>query len=481
MRKIQDPYLKIGEVPISEIKIDFKSRDDIPQILLGLKAIYEDQASLNKIMTILKQLAPMKNGRPGMNLWNIFVLAMVKLNLNCDYDRLHELANQHLTIRQMLGIGMFDKAYFESKTIQNNIKLFTPEILNQINVVIVQLGHRVSSKKKSLHAKCDSFVVETNVHFPTDNGLLYDAIRKVIILTNNLCEKYKIKGWRQKSHNIRKIKSTITKISKIKRSNPRKESSILQKQNNLKKAYKKLIKHSESFIEKSNLSIGQINEDCFLDSVAILEINKFINFAKIFIDQIKKRVFKKEKIPHREKIFSIFESHTEWLCKGKAKASFELGKKVAIVEDQYGFILSNKVMDRETDEKITISIIQETKKHFDNLTTCSFDKGFYSKENKEALSKLLDFPILPKKGRLSKKDIGLEHSKEFIKYRKKHSAVESAINALEVHGLDKCLDKGFYGFKRYIALAVVSRNIQKLGARLKIKAIKHLKKYKIAI
>jgi hypothetical protein len=104
-----------------------------------------------------------------------------------------------------------------------------------------------------------------------------------------------------------------------------------------------------------------------------------------------------------------------------------------------------------------------------------------SKENKEALSKLLDFPILPKKGRLSKKDIGLEHSKEFIKYRKKHSAVESAINALEVHGLDKCLDKGFYGFKRYIALAVVSRNIQKLGARLKIKAIKHLKKYKIAI
>ena len=148
MRKFQDSNLKIGEVPISKIKIDFKSRDDIPQILLGLKAIYEDQDSLKKIMKILKQLAPIKNGRPGMDLWTIFVLSMIKLNLNCDYDRLHELANQHHTIRQMLGMGMFDETYFELKTIQNNIKLFTPEILNQINIVIVKLGHKVSSKKK---------------------------------------------------------------------------------------------------------------------------------------------------------------------------------------------------------------------------------------------------------------------------------------------------------------------------------------------
>jgi len=149
MRKFQDPHLKIGEVPISEIEIDFKSRDDIPQILLGLKAIYEDRDSLNQIMEILKKIAPEKKGRPGMDLWNIFVLAMVKLNLNCDYDRLHELANQHNTLRQMLGIGTFDKTYFESKTIQNNIRLFTPEILDQINVVIVKFGHKVTSKKKT--------------------------------------------------------------------------------------------------------------------------------------------------------------------------------------------------------------------------------------------------------------------------------------------------------------------------------------------
>lgn len=318
------------------------------------------------------------------------------------------------------------------------------------------------------------------MHFPTDNGLLYDAIRKTIVLTSRLCLKYKLKGWRQKSHNLKKIKSITTTISKIKRSRPRKESSILDKKNKLEKAYKKLINRSEEFIEKANLSIEEVNKKATaLDFILIKEIEKFINYTKIFIDQITRRVFKEEKISHKEKIFSIFEPHTEWICKGKVKAPFELGKRVAIVEDQYGFILSSKVMNRETDEKVTIPIIKETKKRFDNITTCSFDKGFYSKKNKEELSKLLEFPILPKKGKLSKKDMELEHSKEFVKYRKKHSAVESAINALEIHGLDKCLDKGFFAFKRFVALAVASRNIQKLGAILKRKY--HRKKHKLKI
>ncbi|MCU7895922.1 MAG: ISNCY family transposase, partial [Candidatus Thiodiazotropha sp. (ex Lucinoma aequizonata)] len=56
---------------------------------------------------------------------------------------------------------------------------------------------------------------------------------------------------------------------------------------------------------------------------------------------------------------------------------------------------------------------------------------------------------------------------EFVRLRKEHSAVESAINALEHHGLDKCLDHGIDSFKRYIALAVVARNIQRLGAVLR--------------
>ena len=91
------------------------------------------------------------------------------------------------------------------------------------------------------------------------------------------------------------------------------------------------------------------------------------------------------------------------------------------------------------------------------------DKGFHSPANQEGLKTLLDHVTLPKKGKWSAADAVRETSDNFIAARKAHSAVESGINALEVHGLDKCLDHGIDGFKRYVALAVLSRNLQKIG------------------
>jgi len=467
MREILNNQYSFGEEDIAQVKIDIKSRDDIPKILLGLQSIYADSKTREKIFQLLEKIQSeevnKKVGRPGMHLWQIFVLAMLRLGLNCDYDRLQQLANEHKTLRKILGIGPMEEMYYELKTIKNNIRLFTPELLDQINNVIVNFGHTMcSGKKKTLHVKCDSFVLETNVHFPTDSNLLYDAIRKTIKLTAKLCKKYQIIGWRQINYNIKKIKSICRAINKIKKSNPRKPEMVLAKEQKLQKAYNKLIKRSEAFIEKSKIYIEILKNKFFVNDFE--EIEHFIFYAKLLIGQIKKRVFQGEKIPHNEKIFSVFQTHTEWICKGKAKAPFELGKRISIVEDQYGFILNATVMERQTDDKVAVPIIQKTKIDFENLSTCSFDKGYYSKENSEELSKILDLVVLPKKGRLSKKDQERENSKTFKKYRKKHPAVESAINALEVHGLDRCLDKGLNGFKRYVALAVASRNIQKIGA-----------------
>jgi len=92
----------------------------------------------------------------------------------------------------------------------------------------------------------------------------------------------------------------------------------------------------------------------------------------------------------------------------------------------------------------------------------------------------LDYIIMPKKGRLSAKDKQIEHSEEFIESRRKHSAVESSINALENHGLDRCLDHGVHGFKRYVALSVLARNIQILGHLLQQKELKRQKRRKAA-
>ena len=136
---------------------------------------------------------------------------------------------------------------------------------------------------------------------------------------------------------------------------------------------------------------------------------------------------------------------------------------VSTVEDQYGFILNHQVMQHQTDDQVAVPIIFETKEMFPNLVGCSFDKGFHSKPNQERLRGLLDKVTLPKKGKLSGKDKEREYSDEFLKAKRKHSAVESAIGALQNHGLDICPDKGFDGFLRYVAIGMLARNIQILG------------------
>ena len=118
------------------------------------------------------------------------------------------------------------------------------------------------------------------------------------------------------------------------------------------------------------------------------------------------------------------------------------------------------------DEAIAVSMVEQTQARFPDLRVCSFDKGFWSPGNRKALEELLDLPVLPKKGKLSSRDQAIEQSDDFVTSRRQHAAVESAINALEVHGLDRCLDHGLEGFRRYVAMAVVARNIQKLGVLL---------------
>ncbi len=204
----------------------------------------------------------------------------------------------------------------------------------------------------------------------------------------------------------------------------------------------------------------------------IVKVQQYIDHGKRQIAQIRKRVIKGESIPHNEKVFSIFEEHTEWISKGKAGVPVELGKRICIVKDQYGFILHHRVMENETDDKIAVSIIRETKERFQSFNSCSFDKGFHSPANQKALAEILDKVYLPRKGRLSKEAKEIEFSEDFMKARRKHSAVESSINALQNHGLDICRDHGIEGFKRYAALGILARNLQIIGHMIQQKELK---------
>ena len=478
MRKIMERQMKIDEVGIPAIKFDLRSRDEIPKILIGLQHIYSTPSVQNEVFKILKSIVPKgtdsNNGRPGIDLWKILVLGTIRLGCNCDYDKLQEMANNHKTLRQMLGHGTFDDYCYALQTLKDNVSLVTPEVLDKISQVVVKAGHTLVGMKEgeNLKGKCDSVVLETNVHYPTDINLLFDAIVKVIHLISLICLSVGIPGWRQSQHNIKKIKKLFRKVQNLKHSTSKNKKQKAERQELIIAAHQAYLDLVESFLERVKETVKILREEPLSKEEKLLLVEKYIKDAQRQINQIRTRVIEGKDIPHNEKVFSIFEEHTEWICKGKAGVSQELGLRVCILEDQYGFILHHQVMEKQTDDKVTVDMVKEAKKKFPGLNMCSFDKGFYTPSNREELRKLLEKVILPKKGKLSSSDKEVEYSEEFIQARRKHSAVESAINALENHGLDRCPDNGTAGFKRYVALAVLARNIQILGNIVQQKALK---------
>ena len=202
----------------------------------------------------------------------------------------------------------------------------------------------------------------------------------------------------------------------------------------------------------------------------------WVAHARTQIDQMRRRVVEGEKIPHGEKIFSVFEEHTEWICKGKSGVPQELGVRICVAEDEFGFIIHHTIGWKTTDDKLTIPVIEEIKKLFSNIKGCSFDKAFYSPENKKKLAELLEQPILPKKGKRSRLETEEETAEKFVEARKAHSAVESAIASLQNHGLSRCPDKGKPALERYVSLGVVAFNFHKLGSVIQKKRRKDKKR-----
>ena len=476
MRVVQNGQLIFGEIDVSKIVFDLKSRDDIPKILRGLQALYTNIPVRTAIFELLeKKLSPKvskTNGRPGMTLWNILVCGVIRLDLNCDFDRLHELVNNHITLREMLGHGMFDDVTYHHQTLKDNVSLLTPQLLDEINILVVNAGHVVAKKKEEegLRGRCDSFVVETHVHFPTDINLLLDAMRKSITLTAQWCEELAMTDWRQWVYNLRQVKQAMRTAQNKKRSKAKSPEQVAKNQVLIVQAHQTYLQVARSYLDRVGQTLVSITaqglSDVAVDLPRKTQIEGFMAHAVRQIDQIERRVIKGEIIPHAEKVFSIFQPHTEWISKGKAGVPVELGVKVCILEDQYQFILHHQVMQQQTDDQVTVEMVTQAKKRFPKLNACSFDKGFHTKDNQVELKAQLDLTVLPRKGKLSQAAKEEEQAQEFVKARRAHSAVESAINGLEVHGLDVCPDHGIDGFKRYVALAVLARNIHRIGAIL---------------
>jgi transposase, IS5 family len=477
MRQRFEQQMSLRTVPIADVKFSMKSRDELPPVLMALQYIFITPDLNEKVFELLEKKicsGKQKTGRKGMDLWHILVLAVVRHACDTNWDTLETWANHHTLVRKVMGVHSTafieeEEMAFQYQRILDNVSLVDEALLQEINLLVVETGHKLVKKKEdeALILKTDSYVLETNVHFPTDLHLLWDSLRKCLDMIGNLQEIVFLKGWR-KIKNLRKMlkshfRGTSHQVFKGKSEHQKKQyvKQYLHQASILEAKVAELIKHPP-------VAIG--NEEKI---IAIIEVlTKYKNYVTKFTDQIERRLIKGEEIPAEEKIFSIFEEHTEWITKGKLNKKVELGHLLLITTDKYQFIVDYKVMEKQRDPSQVKGLCERIKKNFpgQKIYSHSFDKGFWSKENYATLQDAtVEQIILPKKGKHNKNDKARESNKTFKELRNDHSAVESNINMLEHHGLNRCMDKGLYGYKRCVGLSVLAYNLHILGNALKAK------------
>jgi IS5 family transposase len=183
----------------------------------------------------------------------------------------------------------------------------------------------------------------------------------------------------------------------------------------------------------------------------------------------RRRVLWGETVPNEEKIFSIFEPHTELIKRGKQPNPIQYGHNVLVIEDSVGFIcyyqaLANGVLDQDA---LVPAMTKLQKRLGGKIERASFDRAFHTPDNQEKLAEIVAHPCLPKKGQALGRQQQEEASVAFREARQSHPGVESAIGALQSgNGQERCRDKSKVGHERYVGLGILGRNLQVLGKLL---------------
>lgn len=468
MRKSYERQFRFGATPIAELQLNLNCRDEIIPVLAALRHVFLDDSLRPRLTRLIAQdvseLTRRDTGRPGFDDWQILVLGVLRTGCNLDYDKLQDLAENHLSLRTILGICGWDQdVSFDFRRVRNAVAQVKPETLEQINQLVVTHGQEFHGSAAHT-ARADSFVIETNIHYPTESSLMYDGVRKLIPLASEIARDLDEPGWRQAEHQLKQIKKLHRKINQLS------ASKIIKKKEAMESLYADLIERVGRMLERSK-KLGETVPEAvpIVTRVKVNRLHKWIELTEQVRNTAYRRVVLGESVPNSDKLFSLFETHTQLYQRGKAGEPIQYGRLAMIFEDGAGFISHYHLLDRDACD--TSVVVEQTvvakARHGGELQRLSLDRGFHSADNLKALSEVVAEVSCPSR---NTKQYAAEVASESMESRHRrhhHAGVESAIGALQRgNGLKRCRDRSEKGLKKYLGFAVLARNLQVLGKLL---------------
>jgi len=439
----------------------------VPQMETGLAAIdqyLEDDELFQLIRADFSKRwkNTLLTGRNSTPVEVVLRMLVVKRLYQYSYEETERIVSDSLTLRQFCRLYL--KEAPDSKTIMRWNNLLHRETLEKFNARVAELAvkHKVTKGKK---LRTDGTVVESNIHSPSDSRQLADSVR---VLERTVQRARKV------SQVIRAVvKETGTKLTRKARDLARSIGENAKKKVEAAKEtgrqlYRALIEQTEEIVSEARQILPYLHKmsDTYAQRL-VSTLENFIPLAEQVMGQTERRVFQNEQVPAQEKIVSIFEPHTDIICRGKETKPVEYGHKIWLDEVDGGIVSHYRVLDGNPPDaqqwQPSLKAHQKLFRH--PPQQASADRGVYSPDNEQLAQKMgVKRVILPKPGYKSKQRKTLESRKWFVNGRKWQAGVEGRISVLKrAHGLFRCLDHGELGFHRWVGWGIIAGNLAVMG------------------
>ena len=403
-----------------------------------------------------------RNGLTAQQVLRSLVLMRVK---NWDYRELRERIADGYTLRRFTDF--YCQPVPKHDAFHRSFIRLTPETLAAVNELVVQaaVARGLEDGKK---LRVDTTVVQTDIHHPTDNTLLWDVVRVVTRLVGQLAQAIArpIKGFRNRTRAARRRMQALQRMT------------TTQRHERQTSKYRELIGIAEEVVERARAALRHtrvVRGKDLLSELAIAELRKEIDrycgLGDRVIDQARRRVLAGEQVPNAEKIYSIFEPHTDLIKRGKVRTPLEFGHKVFLAESAHGLITQYQVLKgNPSDEGHVEPSLRRHKDAFGSAPELyGSDRGFFNEKNvtscKQGGVKVVCIP--QRGGKKTPEREAYEKSPVFKQGQRFRAGIEGRISVLfRGRGMKRCLAEGNERFELLVGAAVLANNLMTIASLL---------------
>ncbi len=404
-------------------------------------------------------------GRRGLTPPQILRSLILMRVKNWNYRELRERITDGYTLRQFTDF--YCQPVPKHDAFNRAFNRLTPQTLQAVNELVVQAAVHLGLEEGQ-KLRVDTTVVQTDIHHPTDSTLLWDVVRVVtrLVLRLSAAVPQRIQGFRNRTRAARR------RMQEIQRMTPKERH-----QRQVEK-YRELIGITEEVVNSARKVLQQTRRARGKDVVADLavgelrkEIDYYCELGDRVLHQARRRVLQGEQVPNAEKIYSIFETHTDLIKRGKVQTPIEFGHKVFLAESAQGLITQYEVLEGNPgDDQQVEPSLERHKETFGHAPALyGSDRGFFSETNVQSCKqngvKVVSIP--QRGGKKTAKRKAYEKTPAFKKGQRFRAGIEGRISVLfRGRGMKRCLAEGHQRFELLVGAAVLANNLMRMAALL---------------